>query len=154
MKLFRQSIFETNSSSTHSIVMCMGSDIEKWKKGELLFLKDEKRFLSVDELDKYYREQYIKYNAKFTWVKDGQSYYTYKDIQYKELEDMLTEEYLNEITKEQLQKFIDEDLEYYDMPLDYDKYWDSVSEEYEGYEESMTTPSGEEVVAFGYYGMD
>ena len=35
MKTMRQGCFETNSSSTHSITMCMESDFLKWKNGEM-----------------------------------------------------------------------------------------------------------------------
>ena len=33
----RQRVFETNSSSTHSITMCMKSDYDKWVAGELIW---------------------------------------------------------------------------------------------------------------------
>jgi hypothetical protein len=33
----RKSIFETNSSSTHSLTLCDESEFEKWKNGELVF---------------------------------------------------------------------------------------------------------------------
>jgi len=29
----RRSVFETNSSSTHSITMCSNTDFEKWENG-------------------------------------------------------------------------------------------------------------------------
>ena len=35
MKQIRRNVFETNSSSTHSITMCMKSDYDKWVAGEL-----------------------------------------------------------------------------------------------------------------------
>ena len=35
MKTIREGCFETNSSSTHSITMCMESDFLKWKNGEM-----------------------------------------------------------------------------------------------------------------------
>lgn len=34
MKAIRQGCFETNSSSTHSITMCMENEFEKWKNGD------------------------------------------------------------------------------------------------------------------------
>lgn len=37
MKTIRVGYFETNSSSTHSITMCMKADYERWEKGEVLF---------------------------------------------------------------------------------------------------------------------
>ena len=33
----RPDLFETNSSSTHSMVMAMRSDFDKWEKGELFY---------------------------------------------------------------------------------------------------------------------
>ena len=37
MRQIRRNVFETNSSSTHSITMCMQSDYDKWKAGELVW---------------------------------------------------------------------------------------------------------------------
>ena len=37
MKQIRRNVFETNSSSTHSITMCMKSDYDRWIAGELVF---------------------------------------------------------------------------------------------------------------------
>lgn len=37
MRAVRVGVFETNSSSTHSITMCSEEEFEKWKDGELLF---------------------------------------------------------------------------------------------------------------------
>lgn len=36
MKSIRRSVFETNSSSTHSITIVSEEDFEKWKTGELI----------------------------------------------------------------------------------------------------------------------
>lgn len=33
----RKSIFETNSSMTHAMVICSKEEFEKWKNGELLY---------------------------------------------------------------------------------------------------------------------
>jgi len=33
----RRGVFETNSSSTHSLTMCSEEEFEQWKNGELLF---------------------------------------------------------------------------------------------------------------------
>lgn len=37
---------------------------------------------------------------------------------------------------------------------DYDYYWNEYCEYYETFEDTTTMPSGEKVVAFGYYGHD
>lgn len=36
----RNGVFETNSSSIHSITMCSESDYEKWKNGEIYYSDD------------------------------------------------------------------------------------------------------------------
>ena len=35
----RRGVYETNSSSTHSLTMCSKEEFEQWKNGELLFDK-------------------------------------------------------------------------------------------------------------------
>lgn len=37
MKQIRSRVFETNSSSTHSITICTAEEFEKFSKGELLY---------------------------------------------------------------------------------------------------------------------
>lgn len=37
IRQIRNGVFETNSSSTHSLTMCSAEEYERWKKGELLF---------------------------------------------------------------------------------------------------------------------
>ncbi|RHS68232.1 hypothetical protein DW954_02535 [Clostridium sp. AM45-5] len=55
----RRGVFETNSSSVHSITMCTGSDFDRWTDGELLFWEDEKKFGT--------REEIIEDLKKSTW---------------------------------------------------------------------------------------
>lgn len=61
----RQGIFETNSSSTHSITMCTASDYEKWKNGEMYYdIWDEKLVPKEDvenESEELDDDQYITY---------------------------------------------------------------------------------------------
>lgn len=100
MEQVRQGIFETNSSSTHSLTMCTGSDYEKWKNGELIY--------------DYYNDELVPVTDKIRELKeDGDDeYVTYENFQ---------------------------DWSYMDL---------------ESFESRFTTPGGEEVVAFGYYGYD
>ena len=37
MKQIRIGVFETNSSSTHALVICTDEELEQWKKGELVY---------------------------------------------------------------------------------------------------------------------
>ena len=52
----RHGVFETNSSSTHSMVVCSDEDLAKWEKGELLYDYGElvpSEGLSEDEKEDY-----------------------------------------------------------------------------------------------------
>lgn len=47
MKQIRRNVFETNSSSTHSITMCMKSDYDKWVAGELVWSRWGDRLVEI-----------------------------------------------------------------------------------------------------------
>lgn len=54
MKVIRRGVFETNSSSTHSLTLCSEEEYKKWERGEVLFKaylwKDEdKHFVTKEE---------------------------------------------------------------------------------------------------------
>ena len=51
-KQIRRGVFETNSSSVHSVTMCMESDYEKWNRGELLFNEETGEFRTEDDVNK------------------------------------------------------------------------------------------------------
>lgn len=60
----RRGVFETNSSSTHSLTMCMKEDYDKWKAGEVYLndswsIKTEGQFATKEEAIKAI-EQYTK----------------------------------------------------------------------------------------------
>lgn len=66
----RQGVFETNSSSTHSITMCKTSDFEDWKAGKLyLFINKYWWETDIDytgfETGKFYPVEKVK-----AWYKD------------------------------------------------------------------------------------
>ena len=47
----RRGVFETNSSSVHSLTMCTGSDYDKWKNGELVWSRwDDELIPITDEI--------------------------------------------------------------------------------------------------------
>ena len=72
MKLqVRRNVFETNSSSVHSITMCTEEDFKAWKKGLKYFdswneclidAKDVALSKNSDDEDKYDDKQYLGYN--------------------------------------------------------------------------------------------
>lgn len=118
----RNGVFETNSSSTHSLTMMMKSDYEKWQNDELYlyngsgfgwdFCKPEKNGL-------YTRDETIKF------IKNNRY--------YKNIED-------NEIDYEIIRD------------CDFISWDDEGNEYLESFYEEFVTPSGETIVAFGEYG--
>ena len=96
----RRGVFETNSSSVHSLTMCMESDFNKWVTGELVWSRWGDELVPItDEIKKSIEE-------------DEREYLTYEQFN---------------------------DYDYID---------------YETFEDSYTTPNGETVKSFGYYGHD
>ena len=144
----RQGVFETNSSSTHTLTICSKDDFDKWKHGEVFWLDNDwhkldtdKNFVTPEELEelaeKYNEEQQERIDSgdKFAKVididkvlnerRDYDSYYdSYWDTERSS-------------------------LEAYTMDDWYTRYVDL-----ETYSQSFTSPSGDEMVAFGAFGYD
>ena len=130
-KQIRQGVFETNSSSTHSLTMCMESDYDKWCSGETYFYKG------------------WGYGFAENFKPKENHFYTYDEcIEFlKHSNRVLKEnENVDEWTKEEIAEVL-RDYEF----IHYD---DDGNEYYEWFEETYETPNGERIVAFGYYGWD
>lgn len=127
----RQSVFETNSSSTHSITMCLKSDYDAWREGKLYlntgaYSNSEfanKTFVTLEE-------------AKDIILKPRS--YSYRSISLNP-ED-INEEFMAQCGSE--------------YSLYTEKAYDDSHDCLEWFDESFTTPSGEEIIAFGYFGYD
>lgn len=160
MKTIRSSVFETNSSSMHSITIVPEEEFEKFKKCELL--------LDYETLVDAKQEYKNVMDTLADWAND-KAYNEQFDEEYKKVyKDQLTYERFLEV----LRKFDYEDLSYYRREGARDNIEDDVtavkaalSEDvytfntmgggtYETYEERYTTKSGDKIVAFGYYGHD
>ena len=127
MRTVRRGTFETNSSRTHSITMCMESDYEKWKNGEMYWHRWNDELVSKEEVEKEMaklRDEFIADNPDF--------------------------DENNEEWKEELEQYINEDKMYYT----YEEFNDYNYIEYETFVDTFETPQGEKVVSFGYYGSD
>ena len=116
MKQIRRGVFETNSSSVHSLTMCSGEEYQKWENGEILFWKWEGKFGT--------REEMIEMLKAKSWLSNV---------------DWDDEDVVDDIFSDEGIKTCEEFFE---------------NEYYETFEDRYTTPSGDEVVAFGYYGND
>ena len=98
MRQIRRNVFETNSSSTHSITMCMRSEFDRWVSGELVWDRWNRKLVPITPA------------IKISMENDEREYLTY--YQFND--------------------------------------WDYI--DYETYTNNYTTPNGDKVVAFGYYG--
>ena len=125
MRQIRKGVFETNSSSTHSITICSGKDYEAWQNGELYWARYSDRLVPKEEFEEKFKK----------WMNER-----YPDVDDETLE---TERptYIEEFCEEE--EF-----------LTAEQYDDQIGSYYEEFQTSYTTESGEEVVAFGYYGYD
>lgn len=73
----RRSVFETNSSSVHSLTMCTQSDYDRWKNEELIYDYWDNKLISTDELDDDYEEErYYTYDRFDDYALD---YETFED---------------------------------------------------------------------------
>lgn len=66
-EVIRRGIFETNSSSVHSITMCSDDEYNKWKNGELYFDRYAKEFVEKSEEIEKEREEAAKYTQYLTY---------------------------------------------------------------------------------------
>lgn len=121
-KQIRRGVFETNSSSVHSITMCSDDEYKRWESGEA-YVSDGGDFFTRDEIIQELKE-------KKSWRTE--------DLRYPNVN--WDDEYeVNELI---------EDNDY----KTYSQYWDDM--DYETFDDSYTTKSGEKIHAFGYYGQD
>lgn len=129
----RDGVFETNSSSTHSITFASKATFDKWRNGELYlnrswytYCKDleGKTWLTREECHRIvqaYNEHGKDENDKFDF-------------------DNMTEREQNYCLEDEFRIYTYDNFVY--------------MYNYETYAEDYTTESGDEIVAFGYYGHD
>lgn len=134
-KQIRRCVFETNSSSTHSLTMCSEEEFEAWKRGELLFDEWTGKFVSPADLSDHDKKMAEKdYEAnKDEFKKD-----------WKDLSDNAKQKYYKKYAKDNY--IIDEDSKTYEQYIN-DSYLERFVQRY-------TSKNGDKIVAFGEYGYD
>ena len=135
MKQVRSGVFETNSSSTHSLTICTEEEFEKWQHEEML-------------LDTY-NDKLVK-NAPLTEEEklDAQENYNFnKRAYWKDWEQLSDEEKKSWYDKYSMNVHRQNSYQFKTYSDWYDSY-DSL----ERYSRHYTSPSGDRLVIFGKYG--
>lgn len=122
----RPNTFETNSSSTHSLVMCTKND-----------------FIDFKHNKKWYVDRRSVKNKFVTWEELLKTIVDYHLMDADAQEEILT---LKETDEEGLEEYLRD----YDI-YSYGTYFREYMEEFE---DEFTTPGGETVCVFGYFGYD
>lgn len=56
MLQIRRNVFETNSSSTHSLTICTEEEYESWKRGEVYWSRWSEEFVSKEEVEEDFKK--------------------------------------------------------------------------------------------------
>ena len=144
MRQIRRNVFETNSSSTHTLAICTEDEYKDWQNGKLLFNKWKETFIkNTIKITKQGREEaercYNQYKGKY-----------YKD--WSELTDAEREEYTyNHIAQQRRQE---KSLSFEEDGLTYQEFMQNCNNDGLETETShYTSPSGDKLVitcAYGY----
>ena len=143
----RRGVFETNSSSVHSLTLCSGSEYERWSNGELFYEPYSEKFITLEEV--LSSEEFI--GAELSqYIKDGFSLFKEMAYAYGELD--ADDDYwklinqrsdkINDVVAEKIR-----DMEIYSI----DSFFAKTSCETFTEEKNI---NGVDVVAFGYFGRD
>lgn len=144
MKQIRKNVFETNSSSTHTLAICTEDEYKDWQDGKLLFNKWNETFvknsINITKQDrKEAEERYTTYKGKY-----------YKD--WSELTEAEREEYTyNYIAQQRRQE---KSFSFEEDGLTYQEFMQNCNNDGLETETShYTSPSGDKLVitcAYGY----
>lgn len=138
----RQGVFETNSSSTHSLNICTQEEFDAWtaKGSDICFIGeawgdfDPSKFNEANFVTK---QEVLNRAIEANKEHEDEEYYKTYDIEH--FFDKPEDEWYLESDAEGENVYLAEDYE---------------SDTLEYYERKFTTPSGDKMVAFGMYGQD
>lgn len=121
----RQGVFETNSSSTHAVSVCLATDWDAFNRGDLWMRPCDGKMLPADEA-KRFNEELI--NSRVENSKHWKTPYTREEI---------IKDYATDLYKSQ---------------ADYYAWAENTC--YDFFDEGAVLSNGTHVVTFGYYGHD
>ena len=131
----RRKVFETNSSSVHTLTICSKKEYEAWKRGELLYDRWSETLVSPNKLTDGQKNDAAR---EYESTRDDFKKY------WNELNSSVKEKWYIKYAVDH--DLIDRDLQtYFEYEDDYD---------YEKYVKQYTTESGDDIVIFGQYGYD
>lgn len=136
----RDNVFETNSSSIHSMTIAPKSEYDAWVEDDnILFYPEDNEFVTRDEAIDSVRKRDADY-ANSLWYNPLKDYYLKNDI-----EDGIAYKHIDDVPDEFVVPYLAYNG-YYSYKM-YDEYY-----EYEHFHQTYTTENGDKIVAFGYYG--
>lgn len=126
----RIGVWETNSSSVHSLIMTDEDTYKKLKRGDLL----------ISGYNTPFGAKFITYGQAYQALKEWFKKYPnlYEEYDVIDLDDCPRD-------------VVEEIMGYQEIAYTLETYG---GEELEKFEDSYTTPKGEKVVAFGFFGRD
>ncbi len=125
----RTGVWETNSSSVHSLIMTDEDTYKKLGRGDLL----------IGGYNTDFEDEFITYEQAYQALKEQFNKYPNLYVEY--------DTDLNDCARD----YIEEIMGREDIAYTLDTYGGTY---YEKFEDFYTTPKGEKIVAFGYYGHD
>lgn len=130
MKTIRENVFETNSSSTHSMTIMEDHDYNRWiKETDACYDEDTKKIISIDQRKAMIKKDIIEHRQKYC-----------------------PDRSLDKITDEEIQDYFSD--HFYDYPLTYAEYQDTC-DSYLDYDiNHYTTQSNDKIVILCKYGHD
>ena len=134
-KQIRIGMFESNSSSCHTLCICSQDEFDQWVSGDLIFDKYEERLVKNEALTDDEKMKIIE-----------QRYNRLKKEYWKDFKDLTKEELKKLQTETERDGWFNRELESYD-DWKHDDYLETFVDTY-------TTKSGDKIVAFGKYGYD
>lgn len=157
----RAGVFETNSSSVHSVTICTQEEYEGWEDDRYYYNNVDKTFSPVDDyrqkqiekMNKVRKSKSFKDCAKNSYEKNMNKF----SQPWNSLSAELKEEWYNQYWRTNECKAIfdledeDRDDEEHMTRAMYNNNYVRV---YDTFKQEYQTPNGEQIVVFGYWGYD
>lgn len=147
----RKGTFETNSSSTHSLVMCSGDEYDLLEKNEAFLVNESTVVKKEDLITEFINKNSYKKKKWEEYCQEHNLDSTDPEVLANNIIHGVRSDDYEEEDLENGQFFACFDV--YEI-CTIDQFWEYYEERLESFTDEYTTKSGEKVIAFGVYGMD